>query len=32
MPPGAYTLLVAVYLDGNSLRPSTGTFRFEVGG
>ncbi|MFQ5567192.1 MAG: hypothetical protein ACE5EU_12630, partial [Paracoccaceae bacterium] len=32
MPPGGYTVLVAVYLDGNSLTPSTGMLRFEVGG
>ena len=30
--PGSYTVLVAVYLDRNSLTPSTGMFRFEVGG
>jgi len=32
MPPGRYQVLVAVYLDGNSLRPSTGALRFEVQG
>ena len=32
IPPGGYTVLVAVYLDRNSLTPSTGMLRFEVGG
>ena len=32
MPPGRYTILVAVYLDGNSLTPSTGMFRLEAKG
>ena len=31
LPPGRHTVLVAVYLDGNSLTPSTGIVRFEVG-
>ncbi len=30
--PGGYTVLVAVYLDRNSLTPSTGMLRFQVGG
>jgi hypothetical protein len=32
MPPGRYTILVAVYLDGNSLTPSTGMLRLEAKG
>ena len=32
MPPGRYTILVAVYLGGNSLTPSTGMFRLEAKG
>ena len=32
MPPGRYTILVAVYLDGNALTPSTGMLRFEMKG
>lgn len=32
LPPGGYTILVAVYLDGNSLMPSTGMLRFEAQG
>ncbi len=32
LPPGRYTVLVAVYLDGNSLLPSTGMLQFESGG
>ena len=32
MSPGRYTFLAAVYLDGNSLTPSTGMLRFEAKG
>ena len=32
MAPGRYTILAAVYLDGNSLTPSTGMLRFEAKG
>ncbi|NIR45278.1 MAG: hypothetical protein GWO39_13250, partial [Gammaproteobacteria bacterium] len=32
LPPGRYTILSAVYLDGNSLAPSTGVVRFEAQG
>ena len=30
MPPGSYTVVVAIFLDGNSLTPSTGILRFEA--
>jgi hypothetical protein len=31
LPPGRYRVLAAVYLDGNSLVPSTAELQFEVG-
>ncbi|HEX9768680.1 MAG TPA: hypothetical protein VGA50_05855 [Kiloniellales bacterium] len=31
LPPGRHTVLAAVYLDGNSLMPSTAVLRFETG-
>jgi hypothetical protein len=30
MSPGRYTVLLAIYLDGNSLTPSTKVLRFQV--
>jgi hypothetical protein len=32
LPPGRYTFLVAIYLDGNSVRPPARSFSFEVAG
>jgi hypothetical protein len=32
LSPGGYTVLVAVFLDGNSRTPSTGVLRFEADG
>ncbi|MFQ5775262.1 MAG: hypothetical protein ACE5GS_12145 [Kiloniellaceae bacterium] len=32
MPSGRYTVLAAIYLDGNSLNPSTGVLRFQADG
>jgi len=32
LAPGRYTLLVAIFLDGNSLTPSAKVFHFQVKG
>jgi hypothetical protein len=31
LPPGEYTALLGVFLDGNSLEPSARSLRFHVG-
>jgi hypothetical protein len=31
LPPGHYKVILAVYLDGNSLQPSTRTLEFRIG-
>ena len=31
LPPGEYTVALAIFLDGNSLRPSAEVVRFRVG-